>query len=36
MAVGVTAATVAIHRTDRGPLWAGFALGLSNAVEALL
>ena len=36
MAVGVTVATVAIHQLIADPLWAGTALGLSNAVEALI
>ncbi len=36
MAVGVTAATVAIHQLIADPLWAGIALGLSNAAEALI
>jgi integral membrane sensor domain MASE1 len=34
--VGVTAATVTIHELIGDPLWAGIALGLSNAVEALI
>ena len=36
VAVGVTLATVAIHELIADPLWAGTALGLSNAVEALI
>jgi signal transduction histidine kinase len=36
VAVGVTAATVTIHQLIGDPLWAGIALGLSNAVEALI
>ena len=36
MAVGVTAATVVIHQLIGDPLWAGIALGLSNAAEALI
>ena len=36
VAVGVTVATVAIHELIADPLWAGTALGLSNAVEALI
>ena len=36
VAVGVTVATVTIHQLIADPLWAGFALGLSNAVEALI
>jgi integral membrane sensor domain MASE1 len=36
VAVGVTAATVAIHQLIADPLWAGIALGLSNAAEALI
>ena len=36
VAVGVTAATVAIHQLTADPLWAGIALGLSNAAEALI
>ena len=36
VAVGVTAATVTIHQLIADPLWAGFALGLCNAVEALI
>jgi signal transduction histidine kinase len=36
VAVGVTAATVTIHQLIADPLWAGIALGLSNAVEALI
>jgi signal transduction histidine kinase len=36
VAVGVTAATVVVHQLIGDPLWAGIALGLSNAVEALI
>jgi signal transduction histidine kinase len=36
VAVGVTAAAVAIHQLIGDPLWAGIALGLSNAAEALI
>ena len=36
VAVAVTAATVTIHQLIADPLWAGIALGLSNAVEALI
>ena len=36
VAVGVTAATVVIHQVTADPLWAGIALGLSNAAEALI
>jgi len=36
VAVGVTAATVATHELIADPLWAGTALGLSNAVEAVI
>jgi signal transduction histidine kinase len=37
MTAGVTAATVVIHQlVADSPLWAGFALGLSNAAEALI
>jgi signal transduction histidine kinase len=36
VAVGVTAATIAIHQLIGDPLWAGIALGLSNAAEALI
>jgi signal transduction histidine kinase len=36
VAVAVTAATVVIHQLIADPLWAGIALGLSNAVEALV
>jgi signal transduction histidine kinase len=36
VAVGVTVATVAVHELIGDPLWAGTALGLSNAVEALI
>src|SRR6516165_919024 len=34
--VGVTAATIATHLIIRDPLWAGVALGLCNAAEALV
>src|SRR6516225_7974302 len=34
--VGVTAATIATHLIIRDPLWAGVALGLCNAAEALI
>jgi signal transduction histidine kinase len=34
MAAGVIAASIAVHHGE--PLWAGIALGLSNAVEAVL
>jgi integral membrane sensor domain MASE1 len=34
--VGVTAATIATHLMIRDPLWAGVALGLCNAAEALI
>jgi signal transduction histidine kinase len=36
VAAGVTAATIAIHQLIADPLWAGAALGLSNAAEALV
>ena len=36
VAVGVTVATIAIHQLIGDPLWAGTALGLSNAAEALI
>jgi signal transduction histidine kinase len=36
VAVGVTLATIAIHQLTADPLWAGTALGLSNAAEALI
>jgi len=36
VAAGVTVATVAIHLLIADPLWAGTALGLSNALEALI
>jgi signal transduction histidine kinase len=36
MAAAVTAATVVIHQLIGDPLWAGIALGLSNAAEALI
>jgi signal transduction histidine kinase len=36
VAAGVTAATIAIHQLIADPLWAGTALGLSNAAEALI
>jgi signal transduction histidine kinase len=36
VAAGVTLATVAIHQLTADPLWAGIALGLSNAAEALI
>jgi signal transduction histidine kinase len=36
VAAGVTLATVAIHQLTADPLWAGVALGLSNAAEALI
>jgi signal transduction histidine kinase len=36
VAVGVTLATVLIHQLIADPLWAGIALGLSNAAEALI
>ena len=36
VAAAVTVATVAIHQLIGDPLWAGVALGLSNAAEALI
>lgn len=36
VAAGVTLATIAIHALTADPLWAGAALGLSNAAEALI
>jgi len=36
VAAAVTTATVMIHQLIGDPLWAGIALGLSNAVEALI
>ena len=36
VAAGVTVATVVIHHLIADPLWAGVALGLSNAAEALI
>jgi signal transduction histidine kinase len=36
VAAGVTLATIAIHQLTADPLWAGAALGLSNAAEALI
>ena len=36
VALGVTLATVAVHELVGDPLWAGTALGLSNAAEALI
>jgi signal transduction histidine kinase len=36
VAVGVIVATVAVHELVADPLWAGTALGLSNAAEALI
>jgi signal transduction histidine kinase len=36
VAAGVTLATIAIHQLTADPLWAGTALGLSNAAEALI
>src|SRR5262245_8261822 len=36
VALGVTLATVAAHELVGDPLWAGTALGLSNAAEALM
>jgi signal transduction histidine kinase len=36
VSAGVTAATVAVHQLIADPLWAGIALGLSNAAEALI
>src|ERR1700686_4662679 len=34
VAAGVTVATIVIHQLIADPLWAGIALGLSNAAEA--
>jgi signal transduction histidine kinase len=36
VAAGVTVATIVIHQLIADPLWAGTALGLSNAAEALI
>src|ERR1700720_3676239 len=36
VAAAVTAATVVVHQLIGDPLWAGIALGLSNAVAALI
>jgi signal transduction histidine kinase len=36
VAAGVILATIAIHQLTADPLWAGIALGLSNAAEALI
>src|SRR5262249_33115235 len=36
VAVGVTLATIAVHELVADPLWAGTALGVSNAAEALI
>jgi signal transduction histidine kinase len=36
VAAGVTVATIVIHLLIADPLWAGAALGLSNATEALI
>src|SRR6204780_5112499 len=36
VAAGVTAATIVIHQLIADPLWAGIALGLSNAAEAVI
>src|SRR6202030_4568626 len=36
VAAGVTVATIVIHQLIADPLWAGIALGLSNAAEALI
>src|SRR5258708_38939405 len=36
VAAGVIAATVVVHLLIADPLWAGIALGLSNAAEALI
>src|ERR1700728_2713701 len=36
VAAGVIAATVVVHWLIADPLWAGFALGLCNAAEALI
>ena len=36
VAAGVTVATIVIHQLIADPLWAGIALGLSNAAEAVI
>jgi signal transduction histidine kinase len=36
VAAGVTVATIVIHQLIADPLWAGLALGLSNAAEAVI
>ena len=36
VAAGVTVATIVIHQLIADPLWAGVALGLSNAAEAVI
>src|ERR1700719_4413758 len=36
VAAGVTVATIVIHELIADPLWAGIALGLSNAAEAVI
>src|SRR5262249_46325623 len=36
IAAGVTAATIVVHLAIADPLWAGIALGVSNAAEALI
>jgi signal transduction histidine kinase len=36
VAAGVTIATIVIHQLIADPLWAGVALGLSNAAEAVI
>lgn len=36
IAAGVTLATIAVHQLIADPLWAGIALGLCNAAEALI
>jgi integral membrane sensor domain MASE1 len=36
VAAGVTLATIVIHQLIADPLWAGTALGVSNAAEALI
>jgi integral membrane sensor domain MASE1 len=36
VAAGVTLATIVIHQLIADPLWAGTALGLSNAAEAVI
>jgi signal transduction histidine kinase len=36
VAAGVTVATIVIHQLIADPLWAGAALGLSNAAEAVI